>query len=761
MHRSRTHGWFGLCLLLAAACTPAGPPVTPLGRPPEGPATSPPPAAERVKIAGPEASRVTIDDMAAFPPPGPQLPFGIQVSPSGKLITYLQKDPADQKLALFAFDTATKTSKLLVRASDFTKDTKPLSREEELRRERQRQFFQGVTGYRWARRAEVALFPFAGDLFLRDEKGALTRLTETQEPELDPKICAGGDRVAFVRGRELFLVDVATRKETQLTKGAPEGVTHGQSDFNGQEEFFEPSGYWLSPSCDRVAYLEVDEREVGTVPVFGYRGGKPDLMMQRYPLTGKANPKVRVGVLDLASKKTTWLAWPDASERYFGRFEWSADGKSLFLQTVSRDQKRLALVRADAASGKTTELAVETSPTWIEHTETWLLEKSPALVWRKTVAGHDHLEVRDVRTGAPIVQLTSGDWDVDRIVAVDEERERVLFVGTKDGPLDRHLYAVSLKGGAIERLTSESGIHRVTSGAKGKVLVDVHSALDRMWKAVVRGADGAPLGELPVPVDARVKELDLRAPKLVQIKGPSGDVLHGAILEPRAMEPGRRYPVAVMVYGGPWAQTVQNVWNPRYMWNHLADRGVVVFQLDNRGSAGRGRAFEEPIYKKVLHVELVDQIAGLDYLATLPYADTTRVGIYGESYGGSMVLTALLRAPDRFHVGVAGAPVSDQRTYDTGYTERYMMTPEANPEGYEASDLTKLAGNLRGKLLLMHGMMDENVHFENTARMIEAFIAADKKFDLMIFPGERHGRHAPAARRYGVRRIVDHLTENL
>ena len=754
--------------LLLASCAPvvehgAAAPECPTSPAPSG--TSAGGAPDRVKIAGPEASKVTFDHIARVPPLGAQLPQQVQFSPSGKLITFLQKDPGDGRMALFAFDIAARTTRLLVRGADLGKDNKPISREEELRRERQRKQIQGVTSYQWAKKAPVMLLPFAGDMFLRAEDGAITRLTETPEPEIDPKVCQSGERVVFVRGRELFVVDVASRRETQLTKGAPEGVTRGQSDFNGQEEFNEPSGFWISPGCDRVAYLEVDEREVETVPVMGFRGGKPDLMMQRYPLAGKKNPKVRAGILDLATKKTTWLGWETDAERYLGRFKWSPDGKALWLQSLSRDQKRLALVRADPASGKTTELFVETAPTWVEFTEMKLLERSPRFVWMKPTGGHFHLELRDATSGAVVAPLTTGDWDVDAIVAVDEERGRVLFGATKDGTLDRNLYATPLAGGGkIDRLTTEPGTHFVAADPQGKTLVDLHSAADRAWKVVIRaGADMAVLSEVPVVVDAELSALGLRVPEFVQFKGPSGDMLHGAVLAPRTLEPGRRYPVAVMIYGGPFAQTVRNLWSSQQqlLWNHLADRNMVVFQLDNRGSAGRGRAFEETLHRKLGFVELEDQIAGLDHLKSLPYVDSSRVGIYGHSYGGSMVLHALLRAPDRFQVGVAVSPVTDHRLYDTGYTERYMETPATNAEGYAVTDLTKLAPKLRGKLLLMHGMMDENVHFENTALMIDAFIAADKPIDLMVFPGERHGYSSSTTKRYAMRRVIDYLAEHL
>jgi dipeptidyl-peptidase-4 len=756
-------------LLLASACAPEAspPPVSP-GQTPNASSDSKRPAApaspDRVAIAGPEKSAISYERMARLPEPGLNLPRLLQYSPDGKLIAYLQSEGSDQ-MSLFGFDVAAKSTKVLLRAADLVKEDRPMSREEELRRERQRQKFFGITGFSWAKRAPVMLIPYAGDIFIRSEAGAITRLTETKEPEIDPKICEGGERVAFVRGGELFVLDVATKKETQLTKGAPEGLTRGLSDFNGQEEFGEPSGLWISPGCDKIAYREVDEREVGTVPVLGYRGGKADLMMQKYPLVGQKNPKVRAGILDLASKKTTWLKWKDDAERYLGRFHWAPDGKAIYLQTLSRDQKRLAVIKADARSGEAAEIVVETSPTWVEFADLKLLEKAPRFVWTKTVAGHTHLELRDADKGASIAMLTSGDWDVEALGPVDEARNRVLIWGTKDGPLDRHLYAVPLaageKAGEIVKLTSEPGVHFPAIDREGRGFADVHSAVGRTPKAVIRSESGAVIAEIPTTPDPDLASLNLRAPELVSFKGPSGDMLYGSLLKPRTIEPGRKYPIVVMVYGGPGAQTVWNIWAPRLLQNHLADRNMVVFQLDNRGSAGRGQAFAEHLYGRAGEIELQDQIAGLDYLKTLPFTDLGRVAIHGHSYGGTMTVLALLKAPDRFHVGVAGAPVTDWRLYDTGYSERYMGLLDQNGKGYEATDLTKHAKNLRGKLLLLHSLMDENVHFQNSAQLIDALVAADKTFDLFVFPGERHGFREPAARRYALRRTVDYLAEHL
>jgi dipeptidyl-peptidase-4 len=788
--------WIALLPAFAAACSPV-PAASPL---PHAPATAAQPIAaaapldQRPPILGPEASAVSFDRLAKISEPGWHVPRAFAYSPDGKLLTYLMSEAQDEHMALFAFDLQTKRSSVLLRASDLVKGDKPVSREEELRRERQRKRIQGVTAYAWARRAPALLVPMGGDVFVRTAAGAITRLTETPAPEIDPQICDGAEKVAFVRDGELFVVDVATRRETQLTKGAPEGVTRGLSDFNGQEEFGEPSGFWLSPGCDRLAYLEVDERPVPIHPIVGFRGGKPDLMQQRYPAAGEKNPAVRVGILDLKTQRTVWLKGPVAAEpkpgakggaprlndgapgrltapsapnpaasgeRYLGRFRWSPDGKALWLQTLDREQKRLALVRADPATGAVAEVLVETSPTWIDFGDQRLLERSPRFVWTTMQGARRHLEVRDAATGARLAGLTSGAWDVDVLHAVDEERGRVLFTASRESPLEAHLYAVPLAGGEPARLTRDPGDHKIFARRDGSGYVDLHSAIDRPPKVEVRGADGAALGSLAIPPDPEIAALRIRPPELVSFRGPSGDTLHGALLRPRTIEPGKRYPVVVMVYGGPGAQAVRNAWYPRLLWQHLADRGFVVFQVDNRGTGGRGQAFQDLIYGRLGDLELADQVAGVEHLKTLPFVDGDRVGIYGHSYGGYMATLALLKAPETFRAGVAGSPVTDWRLYDTGWTERYMGLPSMNGTGYEASNLNRMAAGLRGKLLIIHALMDENVHFQHTAELIDALVAADRPFDLLIFPGERHGYRSLPARRYVKRRVVDYFVEHL
>ncbi|MBX3191103.1 MAG: S9 family peptidase [Labilithrix sp.] len=740
---------------LAAACS--SPPVqAPPALPPLF--TIPPPPPPRVTIAPATASKITFARIAKYPEPGWNVPRRLAHAPDGKLVTYLASESGDETMSLFAFDRATGKSDVLVRVKDLVgEEPATFSAEEELRRERQRDRNQGITAYEWAKNAPVMIIPHRGKVYVRDARGV--RALVTTNDAVDPKACDTGERVAFVRKGELFAVDVATGKEIFSTRPATaiEGVTRGLSDFNAQEELGEPSGYAWSPRCDRILYLEVDERPVGTVPVLGFRNGAPDLMMQRYPRSGTKNPIVRAGIVDLATKRTTWLRLPGEGERYLGRFRWSEDGKSLFFQTLSRDQKRLVLMRVDPATGGATELASETSSAWISFSPMRHLAKSDAILFTSQATGNHHLELRSAKDGRVIRTLTLGPWDVESIAAVDEDRGRVVVSGTKESPLERHLYAVPLAGGEPTKLTKERGVHAAVFDRAGKTWIDVHSAANRSPRVAVMDERDAHVADLPARPDDEA--LDLRAPQPVQLPGPNGEMLQGALLTPRVIT--GRHPVVVMVYGGPGAQLVLDHWAPRLLWQHLADRGFVVFQLDNRGSGGQGAAFSHLVHRRLGKLELEDQIAGAKWLSSLPFVDASRIGIYGHSYGGFVAGLAMLEGGGVFKAGVAGSPVTDWRLYDTAYTERYMDTPEKNPEGYAASDLSKKAAGLTGKLFIVHAQMDENVHYQHTAQLVDALVAADKRFELLVLPSERHGYRTPATRAYVNERVASFLAESL
>lgn len=718
-----------------------------------------------------DATKVSFARIAKYPEPGWNVPRSAQHAPLGpdkkQLVTFLASERGDETMSLFAFDLATGKSDVLFRAADLGTGEAARSRDEELRRERQRDRNEGITQYVWAKHAKVLVVPHRGDIFVRDyarePAGVVRRLTKTPEPEIDPKPCDTGERVAFVRGGELYSIDVASGKETALTsRGAnKDGVTHGLSDFVAQEELGEPSGFFWSPKCDRIAYLEVDERPVDMIPVLGYRGAA-DLMMQRYPRAGTKNPRVRAAVVDLKTKRSVSFDFKgDAAERYLGRFHWADDGQSLYVQSLSRDQKELTLLKVDPRTGAIAELARERSPAWVSFSPLRVLPGSGDLVFTSTKSGHRHLELRSGKDGSLIRALTSGPWDVEGVAGIarqaDDEMLSVLFTATKESPLERQLYRVDLAGN-VTRLTTERGVHRITADESGTTWLDVHSATNRPPKAVVM-SEGHPIGALPIAPDPDMTELGLRPVEHVTLRAADGEPLHATLIKPRVIR--GKHPAIVMVYGGPESQLIFDSWAPRLLWQHLADRGFVVFQLDNRGTGGRGALAAQKVHKRLGVLELEDQVAGAKWLATQPFVDGTRIGIYGHSYGGFMAALAMLDGKGVFRAGVAGSPVTDWRLYDTGYTERYMETPQTNPEGYEASDLSKKASGLTGHLLITHAMMDENVHYAHTAKLVDALIAADKPFDLLVLPGERHGLRAPAARAYMPERVVDYFVTHL
>ncbi|MBL9025931.1 MAG: alpha/beta fold hydrolase [Myxococcales bacterium] len=713
-----------------------------------------------------DASPITFERMAKFPEPGWQAPRRLEASPDGALVTYLMSERGDDEMALWAVSLATGERKVLVRSDDLADaPKKDPSLAEELRAERQRRRTKGISEYAWAHNAPVLVIPNGGDVFVRDTKGALTQLTATEAPEIDPKPCADGSKVAFVRDSELFVVDVATKKETQLTQGAPEGVTRGQSDFNAQEEFEEPSGFFWSPDCKKVVYLEVDERKVAEVPVLGYRGGEPSLMMQRYPRAGASNPATALHVVDVTSKKDTTVILPKEiadQAPYLGRFE-MAEGWLAFW-AVARSQREASLLRVRLADKPQASVlfTVKATPSrpnaWVEMPAFACGARASDCYFTAEREGHDHLDRIDLATNAR-VEITRGDWDVTSIAGVDQEG-RAYFLSTMAEPLGRTLFRTGEKG-TLDRLTAERGVHDVVVSPTRGLVADVHSALDRPPSAVVFG-DGDKRVEIPIPRDADWDQLRLRTPELVSIDAQGGvPKLFGAVLPPRQLTPGQRYPLVVMVYGGPGAQTVLDRWSPRLPWQHLADRGFFVMQFDNRGSAGRGPAFAGPIANDLGTVELADQLRALDFVTTRYPIDDKRVGIYGHSYGGTMAALAMLKAPGRYKSAIAASPVTDWRLYDSGYTERYMRSPSDNPGGYAATDLESLAPNLAGELLVIHALMDENVHFQHSAELVDALVRANKPFEMFVFPGERHGYRSPPARRYAMSLTTRFLVRTL
>ncbi|MBN1876771.1 MAG: S9 family peptidase [Anaerolineae bacterium] len=714
------------------------------------------------------SSSIPIEAVATYPLPGMAIPSSLAFSPDDRLITYLHSPDRTLTQQLYAFDPQVCMARLLVTPPEGGDAEETLSLEEKLRRERARSRALGVTRYAWAKHANRLLIPLKGDIYVQDGLDAPLRLVATQGeagPLLDPQFSPDGNYVACVQDAELYVISAEGGDSRQLTAGARgTGRTHGLAEYIAQEEMARAHGFWWSPDGRWIAFTEVDETHIPIYRIMHQgqdntgEGAQED---HRYPFAGKANAKVRLGVIPSAGGEAVWLDLGDAE--YLARVTWFPDGQ-LVAQVQNREQTELRLLAFDPQTGAGRVLLTETNKVWINLHNMLRPLKNGNFIWASERTGFMHLYLYDAE-GTLIRPLTTGTWMVDGLEGVDENRRQVYFTATREHPTERHLYAVSLDGGEVRGITQESGTHQVILDHAGCRFIDIHCELDQAPKVTLRDLDNSTVAcVIYDEADPRVPELGLRPPGLVELTSRDGETLYGALYVPdnQIFGPGP-YPTIVSVYGGPHAQMVTHRWlmAADMRAQYLRSLGFLVFRLDNRGSARRGLAFEGAVKHNLGDLEVQDQVDGVRWLVEQGLADPERVGIYGWSYGGYMALMCLARAPETFKVAVAGAPVVHWDGYDTHYTERYMGTPVSNPEGYCVGSVMTHVDHIQGKLLLVHGLIDENVHFRHTARIINALIRARKPYELLLFPDERHMPRALADRVYMEERIRDFFLEHL
>ncbi len=697
---------------------------------------------------------IPVEAVATYPLPGMAIPDAFAFSPDDRLVTFLASADGGLTRQLYALDPATGERRVLVAPPGGGTTEANLSLEEALRRERQRQRALGVTDYTWAAHGARLLIPLGGEVYVQDGSDAPLRtiVAGAEGPALDARFSPDGEWVAFVRDAEVYVVPAAGGEPRQVTSGARgTGRTHGLAEYVAQEEMGRSRGYWWSPDSKLLAFAEVDET---AIPVYRIvhqgrdatgAGAQED---HHYPFAGGPNARVRLGVVAATGGEPLWLDLSldgEAEDPYLARVDWLPDG-ALAAQVENRAQTALELLRFDPHTGARTRLLREENETWINlHDAFTPLTRLPGregggFLWASERTGFRHLYLYDAR-GELLRQLTAGEWLVDGLAGVDEDRGYVYFTGTRDGPTERQLYAAPLAGGAPRRITREPGWHAVTLDHGRRRFVDTHQALDRPPAVTLRSLeDGATLRTIHDEPDPRVAALGLEPPEPVTLRNRAGVELHALVYRPPAEYGPGPYPTIVSVYGGPHAQMVTNGWGPTVAMRaqHLRRQGFLVFTLDNRGSARRGLAFEGAIKGDLGRREVEDQVDGVRWLVDRGLADPARVGIYGWSYGGYLAASCLARAADTFRAAVAGAPVTHWDGYDTHYTERYMGLPRENARGYEESSVMHHVAHLRGELLLVHGLIDENVHFRHTARLINALIRARKPYELLLFPDERH-----------------------
>ncbi|HEY4554944.1 MAG TPA: DPP IV N-terminal domain-containing protein [Lysobacter sp.] len=707
--------------------------------------------------APPAPGRLTLDAIAGDAPlSGPGL-LKPKIAPDGSRVLFLRGKPDDRnRLDLWAFDVAAGRSALLVDSNDVLPGAEVLSDEEKARRERQRiASLSGIVDYHLAPDGRTLLFPLGGELYLYDlgkaGRDAVRRLTNGEGFATDPKLSPRGGFVSFVRARDLWVIDLASGAQVQLTHDGSEVIGNGVAEFVADEEMDRHTGYWWAPDDSAIAFARIDESAVPVQKRYEVYPDRTDVIEQRYPAAGDANVAIRLGVIaPNAGAQPRWIELGENPDIYLARVDWR-DPQRLTFQRQSRDQKKLELIESDLASGRQRTLVTETSKTWVPLHNDLRFLRDGTLLWSSERSGFEHLYVIDARGRARA--LTAGPWPVDAVLAVDEAAGHVYFSAGKDSPLDVQVYRVPLAGGAITRISQPDGVHNASFAGNASVYVDTWSNPATPPQLTLHRNDGRLLAKLvendlddPAHPYARYRAAHLPTEYGTLTAADGRTPLHYSLIRPAGFDPAKRYPVVAYVYGGPATQTVTRSWPGRsdaWFNQYLAQQGYVVFSLDNRGTPRRGAAFGGALYGRQGTVEVADQRRGVEWLRAQPWVDGARIGVHGWSNGGYMTLMLLGQAPDAYACGVAGAPVTDWALYDTHYTERYMNLPDANVDGYRAArvleHLDGLVGERAPKLLLVHGMADDNVLFSNATVLMSALQQRGQPFELMTYPGAKHG----------------------
>ena len=707
-------------------------------------------------------------------------PENIQWSPDGSKVSFVQRDDSGERGALYYVDVATGKPAVLVASEKLAALAPPAST---IKDERQKEAATryAVAAYHWSPDSKKLLFDSNGQLWLYSlDSGTAVQMTSSADATTDPKFSPDGEEIAYVRKHNLVTRGVNKGQEHALTKETDPDLLNGEVDWVYEEELDVRSNYFWSPDGRQIAFLQMNEKEVPTYPITDWIPLNPDVDRQKYPKPGDPNPAVRIGVVSAGGSKTKWISGGGGSEGgslpigndpgvLIPRFGWVRPGM-LWVLVLNRVQTRADLYFVDVDSGKSKLMLTESSDVWIDLGDFKLLASGDRFLCRSWRDGHSHIYLYQFDKQNPldsdaklVGQLTHGDWEVTGISTVDEQSGVVYFVANEGDWRQENVYAVGLDGKNLHRVSKENGTHSAEFDPKNsKYYVDNYSALMTPPRMSLCTVDG----QCNAFWQARsVEALNLLTPQFVDFKAADGTTtLQGVILLPKGgpMMANGKAPLIVNPYGGPGVQTVKDSWGAINLFDQiLARQGFAVLKVDNRGMANRGRAFAAPIKKNLGENEFNDQMAALKQaLEKFPQLDSKRMGFWGWSYGGYFTLYTLEHT-DQFKAGVAVAPVTDWRNYDTIYTERYMGLPKDNPDGYHNSSPVNYAADLHGDLLEVHGTSDDNVHMQNTIQMINQFINSGKQFELMMYPRKTHGIAGQAARTHLFHLIENHFEQTL
>jgi dipeptidyl-peptidase 4 len=619
----------------------------------------------------------------------------------------------------------------------------------------------------------TAVYLYGDDLYVLDIAASrFDRLSSTEAKEMLPRLSPDGRKLAFVRGNDLWVVDLASKKETRLTSDGSDTILNGTLSWVYWEEIFDrgDTGYWWAPDSSAIAFLRTDDSPVDVSTFTDFAPAVPRVIRQRYPRTGGLNPTVRLGIAEVAGGKTAWMEPTGASYEYILGVEWLPDSSAVAVQTTNRAQTKIDIWRFDRAGGKATLVLSDDDPPLAYQKELQFADGGKTWIVSFENAGHTQL-YRYGADGSRKNAVTQGNWSVRGnnsfqaplgSAFVDDANGLIYFMAIEKSPLERHLYRIRPDGTGMTRITREDGTHKIALSPDRRFYVDTWSNANTPPSLAIYDVSGKRRAVLAESRTDLLAPYELTKREIFTIPAPDGFALPASLLKPPNFDPAKRYPVLIHVYGGPGSPIVLDRWGRDDLFEHLlAQNGYVVASFDPRSATGRSKELEDLVVGKMMSdVELGDLKDAVKWLKAQPWADAERFGIWGWSGGGSYTLLAMTRTQE-FKAGISGAPVTDWHFYDTRFGEAYMQTAETNPEGYALTSFVKRAKDLSGRLLLMFGSYDDNVHPQNAWAFADALIAAGKPFDIMVYPMQKHSFTSKAAIKHRAEKMLEFWKLNL
>lgn len=554
------------------------------------------------------------------------------------------------------------------------------------------------------------------------------------------------DKVAFVKDNDLYYVNLSDNQVTRITNdGEWNKIINGAADWVYEEEFSMSKAFEWSPDGSKIAFIKFDETEVPEFNMQTWGKLYPEDYKFKYPKAGEKNALVSIHIHDLKNTLTAKVDTGEEEDIYLPRIYWAGNSDNLAFLRMNRLQNQLDLFYANASSGSSKLILQEKADTYVDlnyNDDLRFLEDNRGFIRTSEQDGFKHIYHHD-NDGKMIRQITKGNWEVSNLVAIDEKGKKIYYISTEQSPLERNFFVIGMDGKNKKLLGSEKGTYRINMSKDNKYFIADFSNANTPLKVTLHEASGKEIKVLEDNQRLRdnVAKYALGNKEFFEFETVDGTMLNGYVLKPSDFDESKQYPVLMYVYGGPGSQTVTNSWGgSRDFWHqHLAQEGYLIVSVDNRGTGARGREFKHVTYANLGKYEVEDQIAGAKYLASLPYVDASRIGIWGWSYGGYMSSLGLMVGSDVFKTAIAVAPVTTWRYYDTIYTERYLQTPQLNAAGYDDNSPITHVNKLKGDLMLIHGTGDDNVHFQNAVDLADALIKADKQFETMFYPNRNHG----------------------